>query len=152
MLRLPRNDPEVITAWTDTGTREVRQLKHRARGEVRCASRTPQLAEHLRHYLDTYGTGTGGRLFVGPRGAAVKESVYTDVWQAARCRVLGPDADTSPLARRPLQPAPLLRVHLARRRRRLRPDRHLGRPLRRRPPLCLHPCHPRPGRRGAAAD
>jgi integrase len=100
-LRLSRNDPEVTTAWTDTGKRESRQLKHRAAGEVRYTPITSQLAEHLRHHLDTYGTGVGGRLFVGPRGGVLKESIYADVWQAARSRVLGDEADTSPLVRRP---------------------------------------------------
>jgi integrase len=101
MIRLAGNDPEVTTVWTDTGERKARQLKHRAVGEVRYTPITPPLAEILQRHLETYGTSPGGRLFVGPRGGPVKESVYTDVWQAARRRVLGDDADTSPLARRP---------------------------------------------------
>jgi integrase len=101
ILRLRENDPEVTTAWTDNGERKARQLKHRARGEVRYTPITPHLAELLQRHLDVYGTGAGGRLFVGPRGGPMKESVYTDVWQAARRRVFGDEAETSPLARRP---------------------------------------------------
>ena len=60
MLRPSRNDPEVTSAWTDTGTRQARQLKHRVVGEVRYPPITPQLAELLRRHLDVYGTGAGG--------------------------------------------------------------------------------------------
>ena len=101
LLRVARNDPEVTTTWTDNGRREARQLKHRARGEVRPAPCCPDLVALLRQHLATYGTGPGGRLFRGARGGAIKESVYTEVWQGARERAFTAPQVASPLVARP---------------------------------------------------
>jgi integrase len=99
-LRLSPNDPEVTTTWTDSGKREARQLKHRAEGTVRPAPCPPALVVLLRQHLETYGTGPDGRLFCGPRGGSIKESVYTEIWQAARRRALTPAQVASPLVAR----------------------------------------------------
>jgi integrase len=101
MLRLSRNDPEITTAWTDNGRREARQLKHRAKGAVRPVPCPPDLVRLLRAHTDAYGVGLDGKLFRGTRGGAIKESLYTEVWQAARRRVLTPAQAASPLAARP---------------------------------------------------
>ena len=100
-LRLSTNDPEVTNRWTDTGRRDRRQLKHRAKGEVRPVPCSPELAALLRQHLDTYGVGRDGRLFRGVQGAPIKEGVYNLVWQAARRRALTPSQVASPLAARP---------------------------------------------------
>jgi len=101
VLRVARNDPEITTTWTDSGRREARQLKHRARGEVRPVPCYPPLVALLRQHLATYGTGPDGGLFRGARGGVIKESVYTEVWQAARRRTLTPAQVASPLVKRP---------------------------------------------------
>lgn len=98
-LRLAAGDPTISTVWTDTG-RRARQLKHRPVGAVRIIPCVPELVALLRCHLDTYGAAADGRLFRGPRGGAIRDEDYQAVWQAARRLVL-PDADTSPLARRP---------------------------------------------------
>lgn len=99
-LRLANNDPEVTTAWTDAGFREARQLKHRGRGDIRPVPCPPALVTLLQAHLARPGDGAG-RLFVGPRGGPIKESVYTDVWQAARRLAFTPAEVGSPLAARP---------------------------------------------------
>jgi integrase len=101
LLRVARNDPEITTAWTDNGRREARQLKHRAKGEVRPVPCCPDLVALLRVHLAEYGTGPDGRLFRGARGGVIKESVYTDVWRGARERALSARQLASPLAARP---------------------------------------------------
>lgn len=101
VLRLARNDPEVTTTWTDSGRREARQLKHRAKGEVRPVPCCSPLVAMLKRHLTEYGTGPDGGLFRGPKGGVVKESRYTEVWQAARHRALTPAQAASPLVARP---------------------------------------------------
>jgi integrase len=103
LILLSRSDPEVTTAWTDTGRREAQRLKHRPKGSVRPVPCSPELVELLRQHLKEYGVGWNGRLFRGARGGAVKESVYTDVWQAARRRAFTAAQMASPLADRPYE-------------------------------------------------
>lgn len=99
-IRISRGNPTVAGLWTDNGCREARQLKHRAAGAVRVVDCPPELVTLLREHLGTYGAAQDGRLFRGPLGGSIREEDYQDVWQAAR-RIVFPDADTSPLARRP---------------------------------------------------
>jgi integrase len=101
LIRVSRNDPEVTTAWTDRGRREPRQLKHRAKGEVRVVPCSPELVILLRRHLREYGVDRHGRLFRGARGGTVKESVYTDLWQHARAHALTQAQAASSLAARP---------------------------------------------------
>jgi integrase len=100
-IRLSKSDPEIAKTWTDDGRRAARQLKHRARGEVRPVPCPPPLVALLREHLKTYGAAADGRLFRGPKGGYVKESTYSDVWQLARERALTAAEVRSPLAARP---------------------------------------------------
>ena len=89
--------------WTDTGeAREDRGLKHRARSSTRDVPAAPPLVQILRHHIETFGTGPGGRLFParGHRQGPVSAGTYLRVWRQARAAVLA-DPERSPLARRP---------------------------------------------------
>ena len=97
-LRISRGNPTVAGLWTDTGSREPRQLKHRAAGAVRAVGCPPELVILLRAHLQTYGSAQDGRLFRGPLGGSIREEDYQDVWQAAR-RLAFPAAEASPLAK-----------------------------------------------------
>jgi integrase len=112
---------DVGRSWTDDGARgEERELKHRTRADVRRVPLTPQLVAHLRSHLDSYETGSGGRLFVnrvGPLGhpvaAPYSRPVSTEtvsrVWRDARTAafttsthdLFPTNSARSPLARRP---------------------------------------------------
>lgn len=100
-LMLSSGDPDVSGRWSDTGCRDVRQLKHRAEDTVRPVPAPPPLVAHLRAHLDKYGTGADGRLFRGAYGARVTTASYRQVWDAARRQALSPAAYASALARRP---------------------------------------------------
>jgi integrase len=101
------------TAWTDAGTRgEERELKHRAKKEVRPVPVHPELNQTVRVHLATFGTGTDGRLFVTRTGRGghplqppydrpVSMSRVYRVWALARERALTPEQVNSPLAARP---------------------------------------------------
>jgi integrase len=99
-IRIARGNPNVAGLWSDSGRREPRQLKHRAAGAVRVMGAPPQLVVLLRAHLQIYGAAQDGRLFRGPQGGSIRDEDYQEVWQAAR-RLALPDADASPLARRP---------------------------------------------------
>jgi integrase len=89
--------------WTDTGeAREDRGLKHRARSSTRDVPAPPPLVQMLRHHIETFGMGPGGRLFParGHRRGPVSVGTYLRVWRQARAAVLT-DPERSPLARRP---------------------------------------------------
>jgi hypothetical protein len=52
-IHLSRSTPDVGRDWTDNGAaRDVRQLKHRGRGEVRIAPCPPELTAILRAHID----------------------------------------------------------------------------------------------------
>ena len=88
--------------WTDSRRRKARPLKHRAEGDIRMVPCPPPLVALLRAHVDRPEVANReGRLFVGSRGGVVKESVYTDVRQAARKKALTPAEVKSPLAARP---------------------------------------------------
>lgn len=101
------------TAWTDSGKRgEERHLKHRALKETRPVPLHPELVSALRAHIDTYGTGTGGRLFVTRTGRGghplpapyqnpIGLSTIYRVWDRARRETLTDDQVDSPLAARP---------------------------------------------------
>ncbi|MGB8963134.1 MAG: tyrosine-type recombinase/integrase [Pseudonocardiaceae bacterium] len=95
--------PSVGTAWSDSGTRrEVRQLKHRAKGETRTPPCPPELTRLLHEHLERHGTDAEGRLFRGIRGGRpLEESTYHRVWRKAREAALNDEEFASPLARRP---------------------------------------------------
>jgi integrase len=94
--------PEVGARWTDSGEiREVRELKHRARGDTRRAPSPPELTETLLEHLSRYGTDADGRLFRGERGGVLSGVTYTRMWSRARSMALTPEQAAGPLARRP---------------------------------------------------
>jgi hypothetical protein len=73
---LSTSTPAAGVWWTDSGRRrEVRQLKHRARGETRSVPCTPELTELLRRHLTEFDNGAGV-LFRGTRGEQLAESTY----------------------------------------------------------------------------
>jgi hypothetical protein len=83
-LHLSNSDPATGRAWTDTGARTPRQLRHRARDDVRPVPCPPQLTAILRRHLTTFGTAPDGRLFYGRRGGTLSDSVYGRTWLKTR--------------------------------------------------------------------
>jgi integrase len=101
-FQLGHSSPAVNSGWTDSGRRETRQLKHRARKEVRQVPCCPPLVQLLRAHLAEFGTAPDGRLFRAVRsGGPVSDSVYGRTWQKARTAALSAADARSPLARRP---------------------------------------------------
>ncbi len=101
-LVIDRAAPDAGKPWTDSGrSRDSRQLKHRARGEVRRVPAPPQLTAILRDHLEMFGKGDDDRLFLGERGGELATVTYVRVWDRARAAVLTPAQYASPLARRP---------------------------------------------------
>lgn len=88
--------------WSDNGkSRDRRQLKHRAKGDVRVVPIPPPLTEILNSHLREFGTAPDGRLFRAQRGGLLGDKVYGDIWRAARIAALTPEEAASQLARRP---------------------------------------------------
>ncbi|HLM88460.1 MAG TPA: hypothetical protein VK284_05440 [Streptosporangiaceae bacterium] len=101
-LYLHGSAPTVGAGFSRSGRRrDPRELKHRARGEVRPVPCHPALTRYLRWHISEFGTSPDGRLFRGERGGDLSESVYGRVWQGARLLAFPPALEASPLARRP---------------------------------------------------
>jgi integrase len=93
--------PDAGRAWTDDGDqRDRRQLKHRARGEVRTVPMHPELVALLRFHIEEFGTSPDGKLFTGVRGGELATVVSRRAWIAARKSALTAEQQKSPLARR----------------------------------------------------
>jgi Site-specific recombinase XerD len=91
-------EPRAGSRWTDSGRpRERRELKHRAEGETRKVPIHPELVRLLRAHLDRFGTGSGGRVFVGPRGGLMTDRAYLKVFHEARQQAFTPEEAASPL-------------------------------------------------------
>jgi hypothetical protein len=91
-MRLTHSEPRSGSRWTDSGkSRERRELKHLAAGDTRNVPIHPRHLHLLRAHPDTFGTGSDGRVFVGPRGGIFAEWVYLDVYSAARRAAHRPD-------------------------------------------------------------
>ena len=101
-MLLTHSEPRSGTSWTDNGlARQRRELKHRAPGETRTAPIHPELVALFRDHLQRFGTGPGGRIFIGPRGGILTDRAYLAVFHKARAAAFtGQEAD-SLLARRP---------------------------------------------------
>lgn len=81
-LSLPRGDGwgdlvltgsyrTVGAGWTDSGeASEERELKHRARGDIRRVPIAPPLVKALRTHMEHYASGSEGRMFVTRAGHA----------------------------------------------------------------------------------
>ena len=101
-LTLSGSRPEVNTRWTDSGSaHEQRQLKHRARQDVRVVPIPPKLVAILQAHIKEFGTAEDGRLFSSERGKVVASTSYGQVWADARVYGLSPERVASPVARRP---------------------------------------------------
>jgi integrase len=151
-MLLTHSEPRSGTSWTDDRlARQRRELKHRAPGETRTVPIHPELVTLLRDHLKTYGTGPGGRIFIGPRGGILSDRAYLAVFHKARAAAFtGPEAAS--LLPAPLRPAACRSLHLAQRWRGAVAGRRLGRAQRPRPAPGLRQVHLRPARRGQAAD
>jgi len=100
-LHLGDSSPEIGGGWTDSGEREIRQLKHRAVNARRPVPVCPLLGKLLRRHIEIFGTVPDGRLFRGEGGGLVSESTVNRVWSLARKVVLSPSELKSVQAERP---------------------------------------------------
>lgn len=100
-IHVGSSNPEVARAWTDSGARIGRHLKHRAQGEIRIVPAPPQLVVLLRQHILERQIPVGGRLFRGPRGGHLSEDTYSKAWQLARERAFTAREAASVLAGRP---------------------------------------------------
>lgn len=106
---LTHSTPRSGSLWTDSGKpRERRALKHRAHGDTRHVPIHPELVAMLREHLDEFGTGSYGRLFIGPRGGIITDRAYLKVFHEARRAAL-----TEREARSPLLDVPYALRHAA---------------------------------------
>jgi hypothetical protein len=84
-LILSTSEPQAGKAWTDDGkSRQERGLKWRAKNETRVVPIPPELVAMLRTHIETYGVGSGGRLFRTSSGGPIGSSAYWLVWEQAR--------------------------------------------------------------------
>jgi integrase len=94
--------PTVGAGFSTSGRRrDPRELKHRAKGEVRPVPCHPALTRYLHWHISQFGTAPDGRLFRGERGGDLSESVYGRAWKGARLLAFTPVLAASPLAGRP---------------------------------------------------
>jgi len=101
-FRLRESAPLSGSKWSDNGkSRDQRQLKHRAKGDVRVVPIPPPLTEILNSHLTEFGAAPDGRLFRAHRGGLLGDKMYGDIWRAARLAALTPEEAASQLARRP---------------------------------------------------
>jgi len=101
-LYLRGSAPCVGAAWSASGRRrDPRELKHRAREEVRPVPCHPALTRYLHWHIAEFGVIPDGRPFRGERGGDLSESVYGRVWHGARLLAFTPAVANSPLAGRP---------------------------------------------------
>lgn len=97
-MRLTHATPRAGSRWTDSGkVRERKALKHRADGETRRVPIHPDLVTLLRAHLKEYGTGPGGRVFIGPRGGIMTDRAYLKVFHEARGKAFNEDESASPV-------------------------------------------------------
>jgi hypothetical protein len=83
---LVANNPEISPRWSDTRDApcQPRELKQRAKVEVRPVPSNPRLVAILRRHADTFGVAADGRLFRSGREGPVKATRYLQVWRQAR--------------------------------------------------------------------
>jgi integrase len=117
-LHLRTATPDAGSECTDdSSSRERRQLKHRAEGDIRIVPTHPELTRLLRDHLASFGLAEDGRFFAGIRGGELPTITYRRAWVKARQTALtcgGASLATRPTA---IRPAACLLVHVAERRR-----------------------------------
>ncbi len=96
-------EPHAGKHWTNSGeNRDRRQLKQRERGESRTVPIPPPLTNLLNEHLDRFGTGPGGRLFVGERNKReLPVGTIHRIWRWTRAYVFIEEVCASPLAGTP---------------------------------------------------
>ncbi|MEU4241912.1 integrase [Actinoplanes sp. NPDC026619] len=96
-------EPHAGKHWTDSGNnRDRRQLKQRAIGETREVAGPPELTALIRHHIQTFKLGPGGRLFVGERNKnELPILTINRIWRQARKAAFTPEVAASPLAETP---------------------------------------------------
>ena len=103
-MLLTHSEPRSGTSWTDNGlARQRRELKHRAPGETRTAPVHPELVALFRDHLQRFGTGPGGRIFIGPRGGILTDRAYLAVFHQAGAAAFTGQEAASLLGRRPYE-------------------------------------------------
>ncbi|WP_328914651.1 tyrosine-type recombinase/integrase [Streptomyces sp. NBC_00223] len=101
-LVLGESRPEAGSGWTDDGQPyELRGLKRRARKATRSVPIPPVLVRMLREHIRIHGTAADGRLFRAAGGGRVRSTEYSELWQAAREKVLSAEDVETPLAEVP---------------------------------------------------
>lgn len=98
---LEDSSPQTSGDWTDSGQREIRQLKHRAEKETRPVPLCPPLVKMLRRHVAEFGTAPDGRLFRARNGGLLSETTYNRIWDQARDEALTRAEVRSVLAERP---------------------------------------------------
>ena len=105
--------PDAGTRWTDTETeRDRRGLKHRGEGEIRTLPFPPPQVRLFRAHLNQHGTSSDGHVFLGVKGRPLATVTYRRAWDRARKAAFDTGEYISPLARRPLRPAPRMSTWL----------------------------------------
>ncbi len=96
-------EPHAGKEWTDSGeNRDRRQLKQRARGEVRTVPCPPELTALLNWHIGEFGTAPDGRLFTGERNEGeLPGGTINRMWRRARKATFTPEVIASPLAASP---------------------------------------------------
>ncbi|WP_433057078.1 tyrosine-type recombinase/integrase [Dactylosporangium sp. CS-033363] len=102
-FNLSTAEPHAGREWTDSGeNRDRRQLKQRARGEVRTVPCPPELTALLNAHIEEFGTAADGRLFCGERNEGeMPKGTINRTWRKAREKVFTPEVAASPLAATP---------------------------------------------------
>jgi integrase len=114
-LHLGEARPYIDGRWTDDGTvGDRRQLKSRAAGEGRPVPCPPELTGLILRHLAKFGYGDGGRVFSGEQGGEVSKVTYTRTWRNARTVALTAEAQATPLASRPYDCCPALKMSTTR--------------------------------------
>jgi integrase len=102
-LHLEWAEPHAGRDWTDSGkNRDRRQLKQRARGEVRTVPSPPELTALLHEHIGEFGTGLDGRIFTGERNCGeLPKLTIVRAWQRARAEAFTAEVAATPLAATP---------------------------------------------------
>lgn len=109
--------------------------------EGRTVPLSPEVVLSAWEHIDESGIAPDGLLFVGERGGRLASSTHGRVWAMARARAFTPEVAATPLAKRPYDPAPRVRVELAQRGRGAAARGHVGRAQPRGPDAGLREVH-----------
>lgn len=90
-------EPHAGKDWTDSGkNRDRRQLKQRARGEVRTVPCPPELTALIHEHVRLFGMAPDGRLFTGERNdEELPKGTINKTWRRARAEAFTPEVVAS---------------------------------------------------------